>query len=683
MFAFTKLMQAMVASGTVSDPYFYLTTLLLNTSSTNGAQNNTFLDSSSNNFTITRNGNTTQGTFTPFSQTGWSGYFATGQGLTNASALLSTTANTFTGEAWIYLTAASGSATYPSLISFDGQFSSTNLYFAFGPRSDNKLCLYWYDGAGKTAVGGTVLSLNTWYHVACVANAGAIALYVNGVAESLTGTTTLTNRAGTSSEFDLIANFYQTNPCYASNLRVSTTARYTGNFTPSTVPFTNDANTKLLTLQSNRFVDNSSSPYTLTIQSTPSVQAFSPFAPTAAYSTTTVGGSGYFDGTGDMLETPSITIGTNNFCFECWLYPTVSQGSGAGIFTANTNNGLQCSYYATTGLGIAQKGIAYQVNNSNGTIPIVGQWNHVAFVRSGTGTNQTSIFLNGVRIANGTVSYSYAASLYQLSTTNAGGTVFQGYIAGARLTNGSTPYDATLTTLTIPTAPPTAITNTSLLLNFTNSGIYDAAAKNDLETVGNAQVSTTQAKFGTTSMAFDGNGDALAIPNSKYYDFSSGDFTVEFFFRANTLTPTSPSGGTAGYAFIIGQGNWNGTNSGNGWTVFQFNQTIQLFAPASTLVQVAATGNVITSTSTWYHVAIVKSGTGTNNTKIYIDGVQQAQGTPTISNSTRQLMIGGISSTYGWDNEYIVNGYLDEVRITRYARYTTTFTPPTAAFPVQ
>ena len=63
------------AAAAITDAFFNLTTLLLNTSSTNGAQNNTFLDSSTNNFTITRNGNTTQGTFTPFSQTGWSNYF--------------------------------------------------------------------------------------------------------------------------------------------------------------------------------------------------------------------------------------------------------------------------------------------------------------------------------------------------------------------------------------------------------------------------------------------------------------------------------------------------------------------------------------------------------------------------------------------------------------------------------
>ncbi len=64
-------------------PYWPYNTLLINSSSTNGAQNNTFLDSSTNNFAITRNGNTTQGNFTPFNYGGgtaqtegyYSGYF--------------------------------------------------------------------------------------------------------------------------------------------------------------------------------------------------------------------------------------------------------------------------------------------------------------------------------------------------------------------------------------------------------------------------------------------------------------------------------------------------------------------------------------------------------------------------------------------------------------------------------
>ena len=56
------------------DPQFNYVTMLLHGDGTNGAQNNTFIDSSTNNFTITRNGNTTQGTFTPYGSN-WSNYF--------------------------------------------------------------------------------------------------------------------------------------------------------------------------------------------------------------------------------------------------------------------------------------------------------------------------------------------------------------------------------------------------------------------------------------------------------------------------------------------------------------------------------------------------------------------------------------------------------------------------------
>ena len=75
--AFQKISQALQGASAAVSSFFNLVTLLLNTTSTNGAQNNTFLDSSSNNFSITRNGNPTQGTFTPFSQAPgyWGNYF--------------------------------------------------------------------------------------------------------------------------------------------------------------------------------------------------------------------------------------------------------------------------------------------------------------------------------------------------------------------------------------------------------------------------------------------------------------------------------------------------------------------------------------------------------------------------------------------------------------------------------
>ena len=105
----TAMIASIFSGSAVStDPFFNRTTLLLPGTGTNGAQNNTFLDGSTNNFTITRNGNTTQGTFSPFSQTGWGNYLSGSSQYLTWSPTSSTAFGTaaFTVETWIYLTSA-------------------------------------------------------------------------------------------------------------------------------------------------------------------------------------------------------------------------------------------------------------------------------------------------------------------------------------------------------------------------------------------------------------------------------------------------------------------------------------------------------------------------------------------------------------------------------------------------
>jgi hypothetical protein len=86
----------------------------------------------------------------------------------------------------------------------------------------------------------------------------------------------------------------------------------------------------------------------------------------------------------------------------------------------------------------------------------------------------------------------------------------------------------------------------------------------------------------------------------------------------------------------------------------------------------------VISTSTWTHIAIVRSG---STVKVYFNGTVDAN-TATISGAlftnTSQLFIGGEAG--GND----LNGYLDDYRITKgYARYTANFTPPVARMPQQ
>jgi hypothetical protein len=673
----TGILQALLASvkaavSAVTDEYFEYVSLLLPGNGTNGAQNNTFLDSSTNNFSITRNGNTTQGTFSPFSQTGWGNYFdGSGDYLSNTSAALITqNVSTFTIEGWIYMTAnpTSDVNNISGFITVDGQPAGTFNYMAFGPISSRVLYLRWFDGSAKTANGGTTLNLNQWYHIACVVNSNAIQFYVNGVAETMSGTTTLTNRNGTSGNFSVGSHYYGAIAGYLSNVRVTTTAVYTAAFTPPTSPLTAITNTKLLTCQSNRFIDNSSNAYALTVGGTPSVQAFSPFAPTAAYSTSVVGGSGYFDGTGDYLTAASnaFRFGTGNFTIEFWYYPTVF-GTNTPIDMGYTNSGSYVVQSASDGKPYFYIGGPGTIFTS-ATAYFLNAWNHLAVVRSGS---TLSMFLNGSRVGTATNSTDINAN-FSLgiggSPTHSSPFVIQGFLSNVRLVKGTAVYDPSLTTLTVPTAPLTNITNTSLLLDMTNAGIIDNAMMNDLETVGNAQISTTQSKFGGSSMYFDGTGDYLTAPSSTNLSLGTGDFTIE------------------GWAYNAGDthaGLFQISTTAGGLSTSLTNTLAVGMRKAPVEWQVYAKGGATDSSSqswaanTWYHFALVRSS---GTTKLYINGT----GIITVSSDTTDytcsnIVVGGYYST-----AYLLNGYIDDLRITKgYARYTANFTPPASAFPLQ
>jgi hypothetical protein len=138
--------------------------------------------------------------------------------------LISSTTSTFTIESWIYMTAAptNDSLNLSALISVNsgGGVSTTN-YMSFGPISNQKLRLRWYDGSSKHAEGSTTLALNTWYHVVASVSSNAIKMFVNGVQETLSGTTTLTNRSGDAAGFALGQSYtYANYSGYISNVRV-------------------------------------------------------------------------------------------------------------------------------------------------------------------------------------------------------------------------------------------------------------------------------------------------------------------------------------------------------------------------------------------------------------------------------------------------------------------------------
>jgi hypothetical protein len=455
-----------------------------------------------------------------------------------------------------------------------------------------------------------------------------------------------------------------------SNVRiVKGTAVYTSAFTPPTSPLTAITNTSLLTCQSNRFIDNSSNAYTITRNGDVSVQAFSPFAPTAAYSAATVGGSGYFDGSGDSLAfatgQSALALGSSDFTFEAWVYRTTTSTSSIFVGQSDLATGAGSSYgfllSSSVQSDLYSGSGGYYITSPN---PAPNQWVHVAWARTG-GTY--SSYLNGSRVGTigtlGTASINTGSATYPptIGSWGNGSNALTGYIAGARLIKGSGGYDATQSTITIPTAPPTAVANTSFLLNFTNAGITDATAKNVLETVGNAQISTTQSKFGGSSMYFDGTGDWLIVPNNAFYNFGSGDFTIEFWWYPNTTADQN----------LISK--WN---SGTEWILQWRNAGNFRWAANGSVVRDAT---YTLSTGAWIHVAV---SCASGSLRIFVNGTQigTTATQSSITTTTEPVVIGAgqLSTTPA-----PVNGYFDDVRITRFARYTSNFTAPTAAFPVQ
>jgi hypothetical protein len=272
----TGIIQALLGSvssavAVVTDAYFNLVTLLLPGNGTNGAQNNTFLDSSTNNFTITRNGNTTQGTFSPFSQTGWSNFFdGTGDYLSLTISSTTIGSGDFTIEFWYYPTAFQN---------FDTMFSTTRGANGFNIGTNASASVVWYSSSAEQINSGT-LTQNAWNHIAFTRTSNTLRLYVNGSQTGATPTVS-TNFSATSCWIgDLATSGSEPSQGYISNLRVVTQSLASGStYTVSTTPLTAIANTSLLTCQSNRFIDNSTNAFAITRNGDVSVQAFSPFAP--------------------------------------------------------------------------------------------------------------------------------------------------------------------------------------------------------------------------------------------------------------------------------------------------------------------------------------------------------------------------------------------------------------------
>lgn len=196
----------------------------------------------------------------------------------------------------------------------------------------------------------------------------------------------------------------------------------------------------------------------------------------------------------------------------------------------------------------------------------------------------------------------------------------------------------------------------------TSTSFPDSSASAHTVTAnGTAQVDTAQSVFGGASGLFALNA-YLTTDDTSDFDFGTGDFTIDFRIRFGTV-------GTSQRLFGIGT-----YNSGGICGIFNSSGRLQLYINSA-----GAAYDVIWSPSanTWYHIAIVRTGT---TVRVFVDGTQLgADITAGSSLSTTDgvyVSAWNIATADGLDG-----GWFDEFRISKgVARWTSNFTPPASEY---
>jgi hypothetical protein len=190
---------------------------------------------------------------------------------------------------------------------------------------------------------------------------------------------------------------------------------------------------------------------------------------------------------------------------------------------------------------------------------------------------------------------------------------------------------------------------------------------------GSAAVSTSVKKFGAGSLYLPNRSDYVTYDDSSNSISFSGDYTIEAWVYFTDISSSnnylwSKRTNTSTHANNAWAFKWMGP-SDNAWEIYQAQSSSQHVTFHSDTI----------STNTWYHIAVVRSGTnlllfrdgslisGTNTTS-----AGGALNNPTSTNIVLGNLMGGSSNGFA--------GYIDDFRIIDgTALYTSNFTAPTSA----
>ena len=393
----------------------------------------------------------------------------------------------------------------------------------------------------------------------------------------------------------------------------------------------------------------------------------------------------------------SYTMGTGDFTIETWFKYTASAtlGSNDYLFDLGTSNDIRITFGAGK-INVDDGGqvFSYDLHSTIDT----ARWYHLAYTRTGGNSYLYLDGQLKARIGSSNYNHAETTFTLG-NYGGGGSYVWSGYLTDFRIVKGKAVYTGNFTrpsgplTKTGGTYPSsTNISNpvasqTVLLIGNNASSITDVSdtghtltpsgsisASSDVPTGNSITVPTspltavTNTKLLTaqrsTALAitngssyFDGTGDSLATQSSSNLQLGSGNFTVEYWLYTNNFDST-------GNVF-------DGRDAGSGNSFITNTNTSgehRLWYPGGYRITSTAM-----STNTWYHIAIVRnSGVIT----MYLDGIAQSTTWSTTTNFTGQTVTLG-TEVDGVSSEF--DGYISNVRVVvGTAVYTSNGTAPTS-----
>lgn len=252
---------------------------------------------------------------------------------------------------------------------------------------------------GQQRTTQTIPPSGTWTHVAVVNSGGEVKIYYDGIDTGFSWTGSSGSGWGAGSHPLRIGKpqSYNEGPnVLMSNIRITKSAVYNSNFTPSKIALSKLPNTVLLTAQGTVMSDASDSNHSITTGGSASISN--------TFLRPTYNSSGYweFDGVDDCISVPGNRINftaSDSYSVEFWVYinstqPDTGNGDNDILEKWTASDGYPFVFRYVRAAGTMNAVVYAPPTSAGATVSIsTDTWNHVCgvFDRS---TNQLTLYVN-------------------------------------------------------------------------------------------------------------------------------------------------------------------------------------------------------------------------------------------------------------------------------------------------